>query len=312
MTVTSEFVQGDRHLIRYLLGLLPEEEAERLDERSIVDDALAARLRDLENELVDAYVTGTLEAGLRGPFESFYMASPRRREKVRFAERFLPAVDRAAGVDRGVEAARAPDAGRAQPAAASPAPGRSPVGWVLALAAVLAIACGVLLIRNLQLRRLFTVAQRESAAQAVRSATLAAQVDAQRAESERTAASLARARAAQPAAAFALVLPPQTRGAGPIAGIAIAPGARTVDIDLQLDVDRFPRYEVAVKDPATDRIVWRSEPLMPDRMRRPPALGVVLPASVLKAQHYSIELSARGADGSAEAVGSYAFRVEPR
>ena len=47
-------MQDDRQLIRYLLGLLPEDEAQRYDEQSIVDDDVAARLRQVENDLVDA------------------------------------------------------------------------------------------------------------------------------------------------------------------------------------------------------------------------------------------------------------------
>ena len=47
-------------------------------------------MRDVENDLVDAYVRGTLDADTRTRFESFYMSSPRRRAKVRFARAFLP------------------------------------------------------------------------------------------------------------------------------------------------------------------------------------------------------------------------------
>ena len=95
MPISRASMQDDRQLIRYLLGLLTDEEAERYDEQSIVDDDLAARLRVVEDNLVDAYVNGTLEEDLRQRFESFYLSSPRRREKVRFAARFLGAVDRA-------------------------------------------------------------------------------------------------------------------------------------------------------------------------------------------------------------------------
>src|SRR5215468_2506004 len=84
----------DRQLVRYLLGMLSDTDAERLDELSIVDDEIAARLRSIENDLVDAYVCGTLEGELRERFESFYLASPLRREKVKFARGFLNAVDR--------------------------------------------------------------------------------------------------------------------------------------------------------------------------------------------------------------------------
>ena len=81
-------------LERYLLGLLPDEDAERLDEMSISDDEVAGRLRVVENDLVDAYVRGTLSGEKLERFESFYLSSDRRREKVRFARTFLSAIDR--------------------------------------------------------------------------------------------------------------------------------------------------------------------------------------------------------------------------
>src|SRR3954470_13847105 len=87
-------VHEDRQLIRYILGLLPDKGAERLDEQSIVDDEVAARLRSVENDLVDAYICGTLKGELLERFEAWYLASPRRRDKVKFARQFLSAVDR--------------------------------------------------------------------------------------------------------------------------------------------------------------------------------------------------------------------------
>jgi hypothetical protein len=54
MAQYKEFAKDDRQLVDYLLGVLPEEELERLDEASIVDDDVAARLCDVENDLIDA------------------------------------------------------------------------------------------------------------------------------------------------------------------------------------------------------------------------------------------------------------------
>src|SRR5262249_28494713 len=63
--------------------------ADRLDELSITDDDFVSRLNAAENDLIDAYVRGELPAESRERFRSFYMASPKRREKVRFAETLL-------------------------------------------------------------------------------------------------------------------------------------------------------------------------------------------------------------------------------
>ena len=43
----------DQRLVRYLLGLLPDEAAEHLDELSILDHELAWRLRAAETDLVE-------------------------------------------------------------------------------------------------------------------------------------------------------------------------------------------------------------------------------------------------------------------
>src|SRR5258705_26124 len=105
MSVLRESGPDDQQLVRYLLHLLPEEEADRLDEISISDDALAWRLREVENDLVDAYVRGALAGETLQRFESSYLSSERRREKVRFAGSFLGAVNQRPGAaPRGVRA----------------------------------------------------------------------------------------------------------------------------------------------------------------------------------------------------------------
>src|SRR5262245_13052934 len=92
MTESHAAAPGDKRLVRYLLGLLPDAETERLDEASIVDDDVAARLRVVEDDLVDAYVVGTLDQTTLEIFEWYYLASPRRRQRVAAAQRLLHAV----------------------------------------------------------------------------------------------------------------------------------------------------------------------------------------------------------------------------
>ena len=87
----------DRLLTQYLLRALPEEEAERLDELSVADDDFAARLSSAENDLVDAYVRGELPPEESARFRSAYLSSPKRCDKVRFAETFLSFQQRVAG-----------------------------------------------------------------------------------------------------------------------------------------------------------------------------------------------------------------------
>src|SRR5215831_5818939 len=79
----------DQLLARYLLGALPAEETEWLDELSIVDEEVAARLSAIEYDLVDAYVRGETRGEDLARFESFYLSSAKRREKVQFARALL-------------------------------------------------------------------------------------------------------------------------------------------------------------------------------------------------------------------------------
>src|SRR5215468_8031771 len=88
----------DQDVVQYLLGAASEEQTELLDRLSISDDDFACRLKALEDDLVDAYVRGELSGDTLERFRSFYLSSPLRREKVRFAQALLPLADRCASV----------------------------------------------------------------------------------------------------------------------------------------------------------------------------------------------------------------------
>lgn len=122
---------------------------------------------------------------------------------------------------------------------------------------------------------------------------------------------LDRVRTAQPIAPIALVLLPQTRGVGPVSVIAVPRGSRVVAFDLTLEANDFARYEVGLKDPATNQIVWKSGTLTLGSSLRRATIAVTVPASVLKPQHYSLELSGRNAAGACEIAGSYVFQIQP-
>jgi hypothetical protein len=145
-----------------------------------------------------------------------------------------------------------------------------------------------------------------------RARSLSAQLDEQRAANDTMTKELDRVRVAQAIAPIALVLQPQTRAADPASVIALPPGPGLVAFDLELEAVDFRRYEVALKDPVANRTVWRSGALTPRSARVPTTIAVAVPASVLKPQHYSFELSGRTAAGAFDIVGSYAFQIQSR
>ena len=74
-------------LRQYLLGVLREEEAERLDERSFTDDAFAEALAAAEKDLVDAYVQNELTRDELERFRAHYLSSHARRQRAEFASK---------------------------------------------------------------------------------------------------------------------------------------------------------------------------------------------------------------------------------
>jgi hypothetical protein len=295
---------SDRQLSRYLVGLLPPEETEWLDEASIVDDEVALRIGVLEHELVDAYVTGTLAGDMLEPFESRYLTTPRRRRHVEFARRFLTAVDRAAhpGTEDGSQAASR---------------SRRSARWMAAAALVL-LTSGALLFQIVRLQTGLNLARTERTALDSRARTLAQQLTEQRAanaavtrELERVRESAAAARPRLGTQTIALVLQPQTRALGPVPTLAIPPGVDLVAFALRLESNEASRYRVVLRDPASDRAVWTSDPIAATALGSGPAVLLVIPARVIEPRHYSLVLmdaSARTGD----VVGSYTFQIVQR
>jgi hypothetical protein len=78
---------------------------------------------------------------------------------------------------------------------------------------------------------------------------------------------------------------------------------------LELESNESPAYRVTLKDPATNLPVWESPTLKAEIHGGSPSVTVSLPWPLLKARNYSFELSGIAPDGSADLIGSYAFRV---
>jgi hypothetical protein len=315
MDDSLHLTRDEHRLVRYLLGLFPEREMARLDELTVVDDHMASRLQDVENDLVDAYVRGTLTGELLTRFESHYLASPRRRERVAFARRFAAAVDSIAdaaarGTSPGVstsgessETGLVSSAGRRRRTST-----RTNDIWYLAVAALLVLTCSIVFFENARLRRRVEGAEQAHAEVAETARQLDAKLLTQQTNGRALADEVRRLQAALQTPSIALVLLPQMRADGVPAAIALREGATAIALELRLDTIREgTRYEVVLADPASNRIVWRAE--SPDASRGRSSIAVSIPANVLRSQHYAVEVIGHGADGRHELAGSYAFEV---
>ncbi len=72
--------------IRYFLGELSEEEQTQLEEQYFDDDECFDQLLAFEEELIDDYVQGELPPHARERFETYFLTTAERREKVEFAK----------------------------------------------------------------------------------------------------------------------------------------------------------------------------------------------------------------------------------
>lgn len=309
MKVARDTGPTEEQLVRYLLGQLPADEAERLDEAAIVDDDIAARLTRVEDDLVDRYVVDALDAVTRDRFEAHYLGTARRREKVEFARRFMPAIDRAAA-PRPAQVARN---------------GRNLVWPLVAIAASLLVASGLLVVNDVQLRSALDALRQERGERDIRTRSLEAQLAA-----ARDAAARAATRAEQAAqnvaagrsrlserlssglpAIAALVLSPQRRSLESMPTIAATADDRIL-VELRIEANEHERYQVVLTDSQTTRVAWRSGTVTPHVSGGASFVAVDVPAAGLESRRYTFELSGVDQSGRADPVATYAFELDRR
>jgi hypothetical protein len=324
--------RDENEMISYLLGAVPEAEAERLDELSVADDKFADALNAAENDLVDSYVRGELSGDILKRFNDHYLASPQRRPKVWFAQSLA---------DVGNQSAAGRGAAAAEPAASVQAglPGKSPrkswargllgprLEWGFAAVAVFLIVIGGYLLR--ENHRLSVRVDQEQAARASLEETerslereLAQQggLDANAArelarmreqieQMEREAASHTENPTAPAGKVAVFTLAAPVRGPGQPPAIDIPAGTNYVVLNLELEAEELKGYQALIKDSATGQVIWQSGKLKPATRKGKKVVALRLPAPKLKPQNYAIDLSALGADGSREIVGTYVLRV---
>lgn len=275
----------------YLLGLLPEAEAEALEEAYFARPEVWERVRGVEDDLLDDYAAGRLGPGEKQAFESRYLASPPLRERV-VAARVL-----ATASDTEVPAARVATA--------------RPMRWggPLAIAASLLVAVVAFW------------AWPPPAPPPVTSIwpppTSAATSEAPPSPPAEPMGSSAAPAPTPPRPSpgvrpLVLALSPVLlRGQARPVELRIPPGADTVVLELEGDPAIIPRsasaLDAAVQTVEGER-VWRGEARRVRDAGRPSLLASArVPAAKLGPGDYLVTLSARGSAGGA--LHSYFFRV---
>ena len=315
---------SDAVLLRYLLGALPVDEAEPIEEASIVDEDLSARLNAMERDLVDSYVRGELEGPSLAKFNSWYLSSPLRVQKVEAAKAILQIVD--------VVVEEVPTTAPPQPKnvpAASPttvssiAPkfsygaesaARKSGGlrfgmfrnWqMLGVAAAILIligAVGFLSSRNKRLRNEVAKTKQETTELSAKLNEEHAAATAKSGSPESLAHGL------DNVATVTMFLAAPTRGASTVPTVNVPPGTGLVVLSLGLGSNDEKSYRAQLMDPATQKILWHSGILRPGSDGT--YVSVTVPAPLLRAKMYLVQLTHDAANGASELLASYPFRVE--
>lgn len=89
-------IQPYERIREYLLGKASSEDSAFVEERLLGDDEFYQQLLVVEDELFDQYLGGSLPEADKEPFETYFLAAPERREKLRFTRNLKKYVKRAA------------------------------------------------------------------------------------------------------------------------------------------------------------------------------------------------------------------------
>jgi len=267
----------DEMLTRYLLGQLPTEQAEALDERSVVDPPFAERLRGIELDLADAYVRGELSPAERQHWERTFAASRAGQEHLRLAEALAMAEPR-----------------RNRAAPVSPAIRSSP--WtsrrIRSLAAAAALA--------LTLSAAYAIRRGEPEPGGLSTAgTIGVQPS--------PPAAVPTAPPPSPAViALTLAAPTRSQAEAPV--LTIPTGAPEVQLRLRLDPAPFSRYAIDVRDLASGRVIWRATDVAAIESTDGRVLPVTVPASAFHDGRFALDVHGKSARGT-EIVGTYPLKV---
>ena len=336
-------------LNQYLLGSLPEAEAERFNELRLTDEEFSDSLQAAEKDLVDGYVQNELRGATLEKFKTHYLASPLRREKVEFAKAFQSFAEKQPAPSPAIAAAK-PKRTFAEFFSNIFAVSRPAVRWSFALAALAVVIFGGWLWRENSRRQsemsqinanreqmrqretepakqeaqlqsetanpnsaanlaVDSEAERKLAQVREERARLQRQLKKQAQEQQRLAERQQQPTAPNHAIIASFVLAPSLRGGSRIQTVSIPAQSARIAANLELESDDYTDYRAVLRSQTDNRILWQSGKLKSKIGGGQRRLNLVFPANLLKPAIYSIEVSGIAADGEAEIISDYSFRV---
>jgi hypothetical protein len=326
----STDINNEELISRYLLGELPEEQQVEIEDRAFSDKDYLASITAVENDLIDEYVSGELSAADRQRFETRFLASAERRKRVEFATALRTVVSEShAPEKKPIHDAQGwswRDSLYAFISGLNPA-----ARLAFATAAILLIVGAAwLFTETWRLRRQVSQLQAEKQsgqslqqaldAERKRSEELNARLNQEKQQREQTDESLrqltetteATKPAPPPVFASLTLLPGLSRGGGQKPNLDLSNDVRLVRLQIGIDPEeQYKSFAVELRTVA-GRGVWNRENLAARTRRGTRAVGLTLPATVLKSGEYELRLRGLTEGGGSEDVGFYYFNVRKK
>jgi hypothetical protein len=323
----KEEIDNEGVLVRYLLGQLPEEEQQQIEQRAFDDDEFYRRLLEVEDDLRCAYAQGTLPLAQKKLFEKRFLIFADERKRVTIAREMIAELRQASVEDEWSSASSQPVRkidrrllswffGSASPA----------VRFAMAAAALVVVAGVVwLLFETAQLRKEISRLRAErataekqlderSAEERARVEQLDKQLGEERDRRAQLEQELARRgeqadeQSAGPAVIALFLAPGRIRGGGETKRLVLAPSVEQVQLRLELAGDIASSYRAVVLNSEGNE-VWTRTALRARRDGARPFISFSIPARILAEDDYELKLTGLDNTGQPERTDSYYFTV---
>jgi hypothetical protein len=324
-------LNNEKLIASYLLGELPEEQQVEIEDRAFTDKEYLASITAVENDLIDEYVRDEMAATERSRFENRFLASAERRKRVEFAKALTSVASESTATERdGRTAVSWRDSLEAF------VRGLNPVAtFAMAALVLLVLAGGAWLVtERLRLRNQLTRLQAENQSQQDQKQALERQMELQRRQNEELNARLAQEKqqrdqseeslrqlgeagettssAPRSVIASLTLLPGLSRGGADKPNLVLLENARLVRLQIGIEPEEeYKTFAVELRTVA-GRQIWTRENLAALNRKGIRAIGLTLPATVLRPGEYELKLSGKKTAGDTEDVGFYYFDVTKR